>query len=377
MALRKRAASDADLVSDDAVPVAETKLRRPGTNAFQQQRLKAINPVITPRTVVPALMALAIIFIPLGAAMIYGSARVQDFEIEYTNCDSEAPTDAFGAVPAEYVTSHLRNQDSVPAVWKWVSASLRCQIQFELANDMEAPWYMFYRLKNFHANHRRYVKLFSEDQLNGKVALVDTIKNTVGQNCQPLSVNSDNIPYYPCGLIANLLFNDTYLPLIGVNGTQKDYPMTRNGTAWSTDKNRFKKTKYKALQIAPPPDWAKRFPNGYNDTNIPDISTWYEFQNWMHPAGLPDFVKIVRRNDDTTWLAGTYQINVGMNWPVKPFKGHKYVFWSTRSVIGGRNPFLGISWVVMGGVCLVVGLAFIVMTFVLGRKRQVPSWERK
>ena len=33
---------------------------------------------------------------------------------------------------------------------------------------------------------------------------------------------------------------------------------------------------------------------------------------------------------------------------------------STRTVIGGRNPFLGIAYVVVGGLCIVLGGIFTV-----------------
>ena len=31
---------------------------------------------------------------------------------------------------------------------------------------------------------------------------------------------------------------------------------------------------------------------------------------------------------------------------------------STRTVMGGRNPFLGIAYVVVGGICIVLGVVF-------------------
>ena len=52
---------------------------------------------------------------------------------------------------------------------------LVCQVQFEVGK-MKGPIYLYYRLHNFYANHRRYVKSFSEDQLNGKPATLNTIK---------------------------------------------------------------------------------------------------------------------------------------------------------------------------------------------------------
>ena len=67
---------------------------------------------------------------------------------------------------------------------------------------------------------------------------------------------------YPCGLIANSLFNDTFTEAFeAVNGTSSDNTLvlTDKGIAWSTDKNRFKKTQYNYTEVVPPPNWYKSF----------------------------------------------------------------------------------------------------------------------
>ncbi len=58
----------------------------------------------------------------------------------------------------------------------------------------------------------------------------------------------------------------------------------------------------------------KRFPNGYNDTNLPpNLKEDLHFQNWMRTAGLPTFTKLYGRNDADTMVAGTYQIVIGLS----------------------------------------------------------------
>lgn len=51
------------------------------------------------------------------------------------------------------------------------------------------------------------------------------------------------------------------------------------------------------------------------------------------------------------------------NWVIKGFPAFKYggtksVLISTRTVVGGRNPFLGIAYVVVGGLCILLGTIF-------------------
>lgn len=386
--------SDSDSVSED-LPLDDGKKansKKPSSNAFRQQRLKAYNPVLTAKTVIPLLIAIAIVFVPLGAAMWYASHQIEDIAIDYSQCEVLASNDHFSEIPPEFTEFHFNSlsKGDVPKFsWKLESDNSQqfederkvCVVQFEVMKDMKGPIYLYYRLHKFYANHRRYVKSFSEDQLNGKAASLNTIKNTVGQNCEPLSTDSEGRKIYPCGLIANSLFNDTYTTEFqGVNGTSQDYPLTDQGIAWATDKNRFKKTKYNYTEVVPPPNWFKMFPNGYNETNIPDISTWYQFQNWMHPSGLPTFNKLALRNDNDTLNAGIYQINIGLHFPVLPYDGKKFIYISQRSVIGGKNDFLGISWMVGGGVCFILGLVLLIINFVKPRKTgdvNLLSWNQE
>ena len=42
------------------------------------------------------------------------------------------------------------------------------------------------------------------------------------------------------------------------------------------------------------------------------------------------------------------------------YQGEKAVVITTRTVIGGKNNFLGIAYVVVGGICIVLGVVFTV-----------------
>lgn len=370
--LKKRSApeyhSDSDSASDSISETAaiKPKSRRPKENAFTQQKLRAYQPILTPKTVIPIFFALAIFFTPLGGAMLYGSRQVQEIIIQYQDCADQASSDYFTDVPARYVDYSFHSDATVSPKWRYQTNSSisdpveagQCVIQFDIPSEMGSPIYYFYKLENFYANHRRYVKSFSEDQLKGELASLHTIKDTVGQNCEPLSEDENGVRYYPCGLIANSLFNDTFTDLSGVNGTSSDYPMTREGIAWSTDKNRFKRTRYSASEVVPPPNWIKQYPDGYTEENMPDISTWYEFQNWMHALGLSTFSRLVLRNDSASLQPGTYETTVGLHFPVTEFDGKKLIYLSTSSAIGGKNSFLGVAWIVAGVICFLIALVF-------------------
>lgn len=40
------------------------------------------------------------------------------------------------------------------------------------------------------------------------------------------------------------------------------------------------------------------------------------------------------------------------------FSGTKSILISTRTIMGGRNPFLGIAYIVVAGICVVLGALF-------------------
>lgn len=375
----------ADLMEDDddfsdETPVVQPRSKRPKDNDFTQQRLKAFHPILTARTVVPFFILVAVIFIPIGAAMLKASENVQDLFIDYAYCSTLAREGYWQEIPSEFYTFHFKDSVTTPPVWRLAKNTSSvwddypeeqniCQVQFEIPNEVKGPLFLFYMLTNFHANHRRYVISFSEDQLNGEAASVSDIKDTVGQNCQPLSTDAAGKIYYPCGLIANSMFNDTFSPTLeGANGTDSDYVMSQEGIAWSTNKNRFKKTKYNPDDIVPPPNWVKQYPQGYNESNLPDIGEWLEFQNWMAPAALSDFSKMVARNDDDTLAKGVYQVNVGLHFPTTEYEGGKRIYLSTASAIGGKNSFLGVAWIVAGSLCLVLALVVLAGVAIRGRR---------
>ena len=51
--------------------------------AFKQQRLKAWQPLLTPKTVLPTLFVAGVIFAPLGGLFLYQSDTVSTFEIMF------------------------------------------------------------------------------------------------------------------------------------------------------------------------------------------------------------------------------------------------------------------------------------------------------
>ncbi|KAF7543029.1 hypothetical protein G7Z17_g11083 [Cylindrodendrum hubeiense] len=372
------------------------KSRRPANTAFRQQRLKAWQPILTPKTVLPLFFIIGIIFAPIGGLLLYASAQVQEIRLDYTDCLTDAPTlkqgNGFDKMPDDAVSTAFKNNTgSVDAEWgietdvkvavkvagKTTGVKVnttRCYLRFTIPENMGAPVLFYYHLTNFYQNHRRYVESFDNSQLKGNKRSYDQIK---GSDCSPLyGDKEEKKPYYPCGLIANSMFNDTFSnpvllnPPGGKGNETRTYGMTdTDEIAWSSDKDLYGETESSYEDVLPPPNWKDRYPDGYTKENgPPNLKEWPAFQVWMRTAGLPSFSKLYQRNNTDSMTAGRYEVIVDDYFPTTKYKGTKSIIITTRTVMGGRNPFLGIAYVVVGGVCILLGTIFTVTHLIRPRK---------
>lgn len=65
------------------------------------------------------------------------------------------------------------------------------------------------------------------------------------------------------------------------------------------------------------------------------------------------------------------------DFPSELYGGTKELLFSTRTTLGGKNPFLGIAYVVVAGICIVLGAIFTAMHLIKPRYgHRVPSWHK-
>ncbi|KAG6379072.1 ligand-effect modulator 3 family [Boletus reticuloceps] len=327
--------------------------RRPANTAFKQQRLKAWQPILTPKTVLPTLFITGIIFAPIGGLLVWGSSLVSEMTFDYTDCwnltnSTSLENLTFHPIPS--YSYNLRSSDSgksfTPPTYAYFYDSTAppnqahsCFVQFDIVADLQPPVFQYYKLTNFYQNNRRYVQSLDTSQLQGQYVSPSTLSDS---NCKPLAVTSDGKGIYPCGLIANSLFNDTILGFRPANESSgaSDYNFTQNGIAWPGEAKKYSAT------------------SGYVGKPRSDhLTTDEHFQNWMRTAGLPTFSKLYGRNDTATLPAGQYRVQIYYNYPVQGFKGTKSLVISTVSWMGGKNPFLGWAYVAAAGVFVLLALA--------------------
>lgn len=193
-----------------------------------------------------------------------------------------------------------------------------CSLQFNIPDNLKPPVLLYYRLTNFYQNHRRYVKSLDSDQLKGAAKS----NNSLGA-CKPLDTDPDGKAYWPCGLIANSLFNDTFSNPVQLNvhdssALNTTYNMTENGISWNSDRALYARTKYDPADIVPPPNWHLRYQDGYTSENLPDLENDDAFQVWMRTAGLPNFSKLAKRNDNETMQCSMYQVDIENSRSIAP-----------------------------------------------------------
>ncbi|EPQ49963.1 Lem3/Cdc50 [Gloeophyllum trabeum ATCC 11539] len=393
MGLFRRGGGNADSNGDGAQKKEKGSWRRPANTAFKQQRLKAWQPILTPKTVLPTLFIIGIIFAPIGALLIWGSSLVSEITIDYTGCenldaqDSLSSDTTFTTIPSNKFKYSLRSSESsathtAPKYARINNSSSPdpslqtvCVVQFDVPINLDPSVLLYYKLTNFYQNHRRYVKSFDSDQLKGKNVSASTIN---GGDCKPVDTVGSKI-IYPCGLIANSIFNDTFSNLTNL-GSNDVYAFSERGIAWPGEAKKYASTPgYSADEIVPPPNWYNRYPQGYNDSNLPDLHNDEHFQNWMRTAGLPTFSKLYGRNDADTLVKGTYQITIGLNFPVQSYHGTKSIVISTVSWIGGKNNFLGWAYIASSGLFVFLAIAGTIRHLLKPRRvgdMSLLSWNR-
>ncbi|URD77662.1 LEM3 (ligand-effect modulator 3) family / CDC50 family [Musa troglodytarum] len=309
--------------------------KRPKYSKFTQQELPACKPILTPKWVISVFTLVGVIFVPIGIAALMASNNVVEIVDRY---DTEC-------IPASMTgdkVAYIQN-DTINKI---------CTRNLTVPKDMDQPIYVYYQLDNFYQNHRRYVKSRSDAQLRD----ADQANKTSG--CDPEKTTKDGSPIVPCGLIAWSLFNDTYNFTLG----NKNLSVNKNGISWASDRDhKFGKDVY-----------PKNFQNGVLrggaslDPNKP-LNEQEDLIVWMRTAALPTFRKLYGKIHQDLKANDIIMVTLENNYNTYSFNGKKKLVLSTSSWLGGKNDFLGIAYLTIGGLCFFLATAFTVVYLVKPR----------
>lgn len=267
-----------------------------------------------------------VLFVAIGVILLFLSNQIKEYAVRYDNykeCD----------LSQNKTSNH------------------KCNITIRIEETLNPPIMVYYQLENFYQNHRRYIKSKSLGQLRGENLTVDEVK----ADCDPIITVKDlgirttlggrKLPEdavaNPCGLIAKSLFNDTYklFPPEKKEIKTIEININQNDITWESDLNgRYQRNA------------------DYLNKQWTDVQNEH-FMVWMRPAGLPDFRKLWGRVNETL-TPGNYKVEIDSNFPVYSFDGKKSFVITTINILGGKNNFLGIAYLIVGSICLIMAILF-------------------
>ena len=320
---------------------ARRNTKRPKYSKFTQQELPACKPLLTPRAVISVFLLVSVVFVPVGVASLLASRKVVEIIHRY---DAECIPQSNSSDKVAYIQNP--------------SADKTCNITLNVHKHMKSPIHVYYQLDNFYQNHRRYVKSRNDEQLR------DSEKWDSTSGCKPEDM-ANGKPIVPCGLIAWSLFNDTYI----FSRNNKNLTVNKKGISWKSDRDhKFGKDVF-----------PKNFQNGsiiggarLNDS-IP-LSQQEDLIVWMRTAALPTFRKLYGKIEVDLNEGDTISVILKNNYNTYSFSGKEKLVLSTTGWLGGKNDFLGIAYLTVGGLCFFLAMAFTIIYFVKPRQLGDPSY---
>lgn len=110
--------------------------------------------------------------------------------------------------------------------------------------------------------------------------------------------------------------------------------------------------------ISWPGDKGGKFKQAQNSADTQWINPEDEhFIVWMRTSGLPNFKKLWGRIEQDL-PAGSYKVLIQNNYNSVNWAGNRYLYLTTKSIVGGKNFLLPTAFLVVGVVCIIAAILF-------------------
>lgn len=297
---------------------------------FTKQTLPGWRPVLTSFQAMIVLLSLCVAFLITGLIIYLNEDKYNEVKIRYDDkCNITTNTDNF-------------EDDTV------------CNIEINVEKDIKGNLELRYELTKFYQNHRRFGYSRSDEQLAGEYVDYSGMDKCKPYRSEDDSKNPENWTL-PCGLFALTVFNDTFVlentPLA---------PFSEKGIAFKNEIEHIFKplnSKYETGQ-----KWLQE------DKLFDDLGQTNEhFMVWMRQSAQPHIKKTYSQCSNCEVKAGKYKLKIWSRYPTAKFGGKKYFTISKVNTLGCHNTYLGIVFLVCGGVCGLYGIVLIIAELVAPR----------
>ncbi|OQR95099.1 protein kinase [Achlya hypogyna] len=376
--------------STEAVPAVSTRgPNRPDDSRWSQQTLPMWKPILTLWWSIGILMTCAAACLVLGILVYRGSTELSVYRVVYDGPGAIAANQEGGSV-ARLSNCHLASLADANSF----SGARTCFVTIKLEKDFAADGHLFYELDPFYQNHRRLVASQQPSQLLD-IWTQDSYGTT---ECEPLISATSDVCFgsvcngtvrerelYPCGLVANTMFNDifwlhsgsvpsgvslghsdmnsqgiarTFLTFNVVNPT-----LTLDlGTYLPIWNNPNFSRIIPAPGAANPPIITADYTNStaWTTTQPPGVGLENEwFRVWIDIAATPSVRKLYGRIDKSKLLQGT-TLTFAVQSNFFAHEGTKAIVLAELGWFGSENRPLGVAFIVTGSLCAFAGLVFLV-----------------
>ena len=280
---------------------------------FRQQKLPGWRPVPTLSCITIIYLSFAIFFILFGIIILVFNSQVQEIKFRYDN-------------------------------WNQTNSRI---CSFNIPEKMKKPIMIYYQIDDFSQNHRVYMESKSDKQLKGEDLSKEDLEKS--GECEYALTNKEmkifpwNEQYaeevaIPCGLMAKSYLRDEF---INWSNNGKEINPRIENIAYKSDKEKYNNIDYDETQMSK--QWA----------NMSDE----RFMIWMRPSPFSNVRKLWGIIDEEDIEKGKVEVQINLK---NYFTYKKYIILSTRNVLGGKNMFLGICYIIFGILCLVSSIIFII-----------------